>query len=58
MAVNLDLFNVHEVTFELPLEHLGLAHDGTMVVENLMRGNRRGALQRVQLDPDDLPFGI
>jgi Response regulator receiver domain len=61
IPVNLDPFNVQEVTFELPLAHLGVAHDGTMVVEDLMRGQRSlwmGALQRVRLDPHDLPFAI
>jgi starch synthase (maltosyl-transferring) len=60
IAVNVDP-NVQEVTFELPLAHLGVAHDGTMVVEDLMRGQRfprMGALQRVRLDPHDLPFAI
>ncbi len=61
IAVNLDPFNAQEVTFELPLAQLGVAHDGTMVVEDLMRGQRflwTGPLQRVRLDPRDLPFAI
>jgi starch synthase (maltosyl-transferring) len=61
VAVNLDPLTVQEATFELPLAHLGVGHDSTMIVEDLMRGQRflwTGALQHVRLDPQDLPFAI
>jgi starch synthase (maltosyl-transferring) len=61
VAVNLDPHNVQEVTFELPLWEWKLPDHGSLYVEDLIRGDRSvrsGKLQRVRLDPADLPFAI
>jgi starch synthase (maltosyl-transferring) len=61
VAVTLDPFRPQDATFELPFERLGLSNDGTVTVQDLMRGNRfswTGVLQRLRLDPHDTPFAI
>jgi starch synthase (maltosyl-transferring) len=61
VAVSLDPFHAQEVTFELPLWQLGVPDDGAVAVEDLMRDHRfvwTGKLQRVRLDPADMPFAI
>ena len=61
IAVSLDPHNVQEAEFELPLWEWKLPDNGSVEVEDLMRGNRfvwQGKMQRVRLDPADLPFAI
>jgi starch synthase (maltosyl-transferring) len=61
VAVSLDPHNVQEATFELPLWEWKLPDHGSVYVEDLMRGHGAvwtGKLQRVRLDPADLPFAI
>ena len=57
----LDPHHAQEATFELPLWEWGLPDDGSVSVEDLMRDARfiwTGKLQRVRLDPAELPFAI
>ena len=45
----------------MPLWEWKLPDDGALEVEDLMRGRRfvwHGKMQRVRLDPADLPFAI
>jgi starch synthase (maltosyl-transferring) len=61
VAVSFDPHNVQEATFELPLWEWKLPDHGSLYVEDLMRGGGSvwtGKLQRVRLDPADLPFVI
>ena len=61
VAVSFDPHNVQEATFELPLWEWKLPDHGSLVIEDLMRGHRfvwTGKLQRVRLDPHELPFAI
>jgi starch synthase (maltosyl-transferring) len=61
VAVTLDPFHPQEVTFELPFGRLGLATDGRVEVQDLLRDTRfswTGALQPLRLDPHDTPFAI
>jgi starch synthase (maltosyl-transferring) len=61
VAVSLDPHGVQETDFEVPLWEWKLPDDGAVEVEDLMRGTRfvwHGKLQRVRLDPADLPFAI
>ena len=61
VAVSFDPHNVQEATFELPLWEWKLPDHGSLYVEDLMRGGGSiwtGKLQRVRLDPADLPFAI
>ncbi|HYZ33263.1 MAG TPA: alpha-1,4-glucan--maltose-1-phosphate maltosyltransferase, partial [Crenalkalicoccus sp.] len=60
-AVSLDPQAVQEATVELPLWEWGLPDDAALEAEDLMRGHRfawHGKLQRIRLDPADLPFGL
>jgi starch synthase (maltosyl-transferring) len=61
VAVSLDPHHPQEAMFELPLWEWGLSDDGSVAVEDLMRQARfiwTGKLQRVRLDPAELPFAI
>ena len=61
VAVSLDPFHAQEVTFELPLWQLGVPDDGAVAVEDLMRDHQfvwTGKVQRVLLDPAEMPFAI
>jgi len=61
VAVSLDPHTVQEAAFELPLWEWKLPDHGSLYVEDLMRGGGSvwtGKLQRVRLDPADLPFAI
>ncbi|MGB9367879.1 MAG: alpha-1,4-glucan--maltose-1-phosphate maltosyltransferase [Xanthobacteraceae bacterium] len=61
IAVSFDPHNVQDATFELPLWEWKLPDHGSLYVEDLMRGGSSiwtGKLQRVRLDPADLPFAI
>ena len=61
VAVSFDPHSVQEATFELPLWEWKLPDHGSLYVEDLMRGGGSiwsGKLQRVRLDPTDLPFAI
>jgi starch synthase (maltosyl-transferring) len=61
IAVNLDPFHAHEVTIEVPLWEWKLADDASIAVRDLMRDTAfawRGKLQRIRLDPAELPFAI
>ncbi len=61
VAVSLDPHHVQEAPFEVPLWEWKLPDNGSVDVEDLMRGSRfvwQGKMQRVRLDPADLPFAI
>jgi starch synthase (maltosyl-transferring) len=61
VAVSLDPHHVQEAVFEIPLWEWRLPDHGSLAVEDLMRGHRfmwTGKLQRVRLDPADLPFAV
>ena len=56
IMVNLDPHNRQECTYEVPLWEFGLPDDGSIVVEDLLRGGRfelRGKTHRIALDPAD-----
>jgi starch synthase (maltosyl-transferring) len=58
-AVSLDPFHVQETTIEVPLWQP--SDDASVTVRDLMRDSIstwRGKLQRVRLDPADLPFAL
>jgi transcriptional regulator with GAF, ATPase, and Fis domain len=57
----LKVISAHEATIEVPLWEWGLLDGGSVLVDDLMRDTRfawRGKLQRIRLDPADLPFAI
>lgn len=61
VAVSLDPHHAQEASFEVPLWEWKLPDNGSVEVEDLMRGSRfawHGKVQRVRLDPADLPFAI
>lgn len=61
VAVNLDPFNAHEATLELPLWEFGVPDDGVLEVEDLVNGNRfgwHGKYQPLRLDPFVCPYAI
>ena len=61
IAVSLDAYTVQEADIEIPLWEWGLPDDGTVLVEDLMRGSTftwTGKIQRIRLDPAELPFSI
>jgi len=61
VAVSFDPHTAQETTFELPLWEWKLPDHGSLYVEDLMHGRGSiwtGKLQRVRLDPTDLPFAI
>ncbi|SEP41892.1 alpha-1,4-glucan:maltose-1-phosphate maltosyltransferase [Rhodospirillales bacterium URHD0017] len=61
VAVSFDPHHVQEASFEVPLWEWKLPDNGAVEVEDLMRGSRfvwQGKMQRVRLDPADLPFAI
>ena len=61
VAVSLDPYNVQEADIEVPLWEWGLPDNGTIGVEDLVRGYRfnwAGKTQRIRLDPAELPFSI
>jgi starch synthase (maltosyl-transferring) len=60
-AVSLDPFHVQEATVEVPLWEWGLPDTASFNVYDLMRDSetvRTGKLQRLRLDPTELPFAI
>ena len=61
VAVNLDPFRAHEVTIEVPLWEWRLPDDASIMATDLMRDTAsewHGKLQRIRLDPSDLPFAV
>ncbi len=61
VAVSLDPFHTQDVTIEVPLWEWRLPDDASVTVRDLMRDTAfvwHGKLQRVRLDPADLPFAI
>lgn len=61
IAVNLDPFDAHEATIELPLADLGIAETETYTVEELLSEARhlwQGARQKIRLDPAENPAVI
>ncbi len=61
VAVSLDPHAAQEADAELPLWEFGLPDHGTVGVEDLMRGHRfswTGKVQRLRLDPGELPFSV
>jgi starch synthase (maltosyl-transferring) len=60
-AVNLDPFHVQEVTLEIPLWEWKLPDTAAFIAHDLMRDTENthaGKLQRIRLDPGELPFII
>jgi starch synthase (maltosyl-transferring) len=61
VAVSLDPYAVQEADIEAPLWTFGLSDEGSLQVEDLMRGAKfvwKGKRQHVRLDPGELPFSI
>jgi starch synthase (maltosyl-transferring) len=61
IAVSLDPFHVQEVTIEVPLWEWKLSDSAAVAVTDLMREQKftwHGKLQRIRLDPAELPFAI
>jgi starch synthase (maltosyl-transferring) len=61
VAVNLDPFHARDVTIELPVWEWQRPDHATMKVSDLMRDTVftwHGKLQRLRLDPAELPFAI
>jgi len=61
VAVNLDPFHARDVTIEVPVWEWHQPDDATMKVSDLMRDTSftwHGKLQRLRLDPAELPFAI
>lgn len=61
IAISLDPFNMQDATIEVPLWRFGLADDGDIHAEDLMRGidfTWHGKYQPVRLNPQELPFCI
>jgi starch synthase (maltosyl-transferring) len=61
VAANLDPHQVQEATIEVPLWEWGLPDSGSVLVEDLMKDTNfvwSGKLQRIRLDPRDLPFAV
>jgi starch synthase (maltosyl-transferring) len=60
-AVSLDPHHPQVTDFEIPLWEWGLPDDGSLAVEDLLRGHRfvwTGKMQNVLLDPTDLPYRL
>ena len=58
IAVNVDPFRPHETMVHVPVDALGLHHDQSYVVEDLLTGARytwRGSRNYVRLDPHEQP---
>jgi len=61
VAVSLDPQTPQEADIELPLWRLGLPDDAALPVTDLVRDHRftwHGKIQRIRLDPTELPFHI
>ena len=61
VAISLDPHRAQEATIEVPLWEWGLPDSGSVLVDDLARDTRfawSGKLQRIRLDPVDLPFAI
>jgi starch synthase (maltosyl-transferring) len=61
IAVSLDPFHVQEATIEVPLWEWGFPDNASVTVRDLMHDadlTWHGKLQRIRLDPADLPFAI
>jgi starch synthase (maltosyl-transferring) len=61
IAVSLDPLGVQETQFEVPLWEFGLPDEGSVEVEELMRGQRftwYGKIQHWRFVPQDLPLAI
>ena len=61
VAVSLDPFHVQEAAIEVPLWEWQIPDSGSVAVHDLMRDLNfvwHGKLQRIHLDPNDLPFAI
>ena len=61
VAVSLDPHNVQEADLEIPLWKFGLPDSGSLMVEDLVRGEHftwTGKYQHVRCDPGEMPFSI
>lgn len=61
VAVSLDPHRPQQANFEMPLWEWGLPDDGSLAVEDLVRGGKavwQGKIQNVRLDPMELPFAL
>ncbi|VBB69867.1 Alpha-amylase [invertebrate metagenome] len=58
IAVNLDPFDVHECTIEVPLSEIGLSEQDNYAVQELISGEKHlwsGVQHRIRLDPQTTP---
>jgi starch synthase (maltosyl-transferring) len=61
VAISLDPSMAQEAEIEVPLWEFGLPDHGSLAVEDLVRGHRftwTGKIQRIRLDPNELPYSI
>ncbi len=61
VAISLDPYAVQEADVEIPLWEWNQPDSGSIGAEDLMRGHRftwTGKVQRIRLDPGELPFSI
>ncbi len=61
VAINLDPFNAHDTSIELPLWEFGLPDDGALDAVDLLGGSRftwRGKTHHLRLDPFDRPYAL
>jgi starch synthase (maltosyl-transferring) len=61
VAINLDPFNAHHSSIELPLHEFGLPDDGALDVADLLGGKHfawHGKVQHLRLDPFERPYAI
>ena len=61
VAIGLDPQYSHDADIEVPLWEFGMDDGGSVEVEDLVRGHRfnwHGKVQRIRIDPHELPFSI
>jgi starch synthase (maltosyl-transferring) len=61
IAVNLDPFNTHSATVQLPLKKLGITEDSEFILKDLLSGDKytwKGEWNYVQLNPHEMPAHI
>ncbi len=61
IAINLDPFHAHDLTIEVPVWEWKLPDSASVAVRDMMRDHNfawHGKLQRIRLDPAELPFAI
>jgi starch synthase (maltosyl-transferring) len=61
VAIGLDPNFSHDADIEVPLWEFGMDDNGSVEVEDLVRGHRfvwQGKMQRIRIDPHEMPFSI